>query len=71
MLPDKSPKRYRNTEVPDSSSDSLIDHSEFGIMYPNKLKKDLFYVRVFNGNLSETKDDAFNHYKQEEERKAM
>lgn len=43
-----------------------------GISYPNRLRKNVMMVRIFNGYLSETQDEAMEKYiKVETKEKAM
>ena len=34
------------------------NHKNHGISYPNRLRKNVMMVRIFNGYLCETKDEA-------------
>lgn len=63
ILPEKSPILKKldpeeNLEQLDNSMDS--DDVGVGITYPNQLRKNVFEIRVFNGNLHETKQEAVN-----------
>ena len=42
------------------SADSLDSEENNGIRYPAKVKQNVFQIRVFNGNLQETKNEAAN-----------
>lgn len=51
------------------SQEGLTDfdyRTEHGISYPSRIRKNVMMVRVFNGYLSETQDEALDLYKKKE-----
>jgi hypothetical protein len=59
-LPNKSPI-MKGVEPDDSdASESSLSSNENGIRYPSKPRPNVFQIRVFNGDLHETKDEAAN-----------
>jgi hypothetical protein len=68
-LPRKSPVLKKIDKVNDygeNDDDRDIeepDHNEHGVGYSNKQRKNVFELRVFNGKLNETQDEAVSTFK--------
>lgn len=40
-----------------------LSHNSFNVAYSQKQRKNVFEIRVFNGKLAETQEEAVEHYK--------